>query len=58
MLKPYDVEQAEVAESSTADAMSKKPRSPRQPKLKKLFVLDTNVLMRSEERRVGKECRL
>ena len=45
MLKPYDVEQAEVAESSARDAMSKKPRSPRTSKVKKLFVLDTNVLM-------------
>ena len=45
MLKPYDVEQAEVAESSTEGSMSKKPRSPRKSKVKKLFVLDTNVLM-------------
>jgi len=45
LLKPYDVEQAEVAESSTEGAMSKKPRSPRKSKVKKLFVLDTNVLM-------------
>ena len=49
MLKPYDVEQAEAAvgntESSTPDAMSKKQRNSRKSKLKKLFVLDTNVLM-------------
>ncbi len=46
MLKPYDVEQADVAaDSSTHDAMSKQTRSPRKPKFKKLFVLDTNVLM-------------
>ncbi|MFY9316517.1 MAG: PhoH family protein [Burkholderiales bacterium] len=47
MLKPYDVEQSEVAvaESSAPDAMPQKARSPRKPKVKKLFVLDTNVLM-------------
>ena len=46
MLKPYDVEQAEVTdESSTVNAMSKKQRSSRKSKVKKLFVLDTNVLM-------------
>jgi PhoH-like ATPase len=47
LLKPYDVEQAEVtAESSvTPDAMSKKSRSTKKTKVKKLFVLDTNVLM-------------
>ena len=45
MLKPYDVEPADVAESSLSEAMPKRPRSPRKPKLKKLFVLDTNVLM-------------
>ncbi len=45
MLKPYDVEQAEVTESSTADAMSPKSRNPRKTKTRKLFVLDTNVLM-------------
>ena len=49
MLKPYDVEQAqEVVESSqvlpTSDAMSKH-RKARKSKVKKLFVLDTNVLM-------------
>ncbi len=45
MLKPYDVEQADVTEPSNHDAMSKKTASPRKPKVKKLFVLDTNVLM-------------
>ena len=44
MLKPYDVEQA-AAESCEAPAMQKSPRPPRKPKVKKLFVLDTNVLM-------------
>ena len=43
MLKPYDVEQA--AESSETLMVQKKARSPRKPKVKKLFVLDTNVLM-------------
>ena len=47
MLKPYDVEQAEVSteSSATPDAMSKKSRSTKKTKVKKLFVLDTNVLM-------------
>jgi PhoH-like ATPase len=45
LLKPYDVEPAESAESSIPEAMPKRPRSPRKPKTKKLFVLDTNVLM-------------
>jgi PhoH-like ATPase len=47
LLKPYDVEQAEVAvaESSLPDTMPRKARSPRKPKVRKLFVLDTNVLM-------------
>ena len=46
MLKPYDVEQAaEVVESPASDAMSKKSRSSKKSKVKKLFVLDTNVLM-------------
>jgi PhoH-like ATPase len=47
LLKPYDVEQSEVAvdESSLPDAMPKQARNPRRPKVKKLFVLDTNVLM-------------
>ena len=43
MLKPYDVEQAAAEISSPV--MSKQSRSPRKPKVKKLFVLDTNVLM-------------
>ena len=54
MLKPYDVEQTEARavldspespQPSPGDAMSKKSRSPRKSKVKKLFVLDTNVLM-------------
>ena len=48
MLKPYDVEPAEVTAteaSSPIDAMSKKPRSTKKSKVRKLFVLDTNVLM-------------
>ena len=43
MLKPYDVEQA--AESAEAVMVQKQKRTPRKPKAKKLFVLDTNVLM-------------
>jgi len=46
LLKPYDVEQAEAAvEPATSDAMSKKSSKPKKSKVKKLFVLDTNVLM-------------
>ena len=51
MLKPYDRTHSDVtAESepsfSPSDAaMAKQPRSPRKPKVKKLFVLDTNVLI-------------
>ena len=47
MLKPYDVEQAAPAESSSFSPVvtAKHPRAPRKPKVKKLFVLDTNVLM-------------
>ena len=45
MLKPYDVEPADAADSSTHEAMTKKIRGPRKAKVKKLFVLDTNVLM-------------
>ena len=47
MLKPYDVEQAAQAESPSLPPVvsSKQPRAPRKPKVKKLFVLDTNVLM-------------
>jgi PhoH-like ATPase len=44
LLKPYDVEPSAV-EGSEASLMSKSSRSPRKPKVKKLFVLDTNVLM-------------
>jgi PhoH-like ATPase len=47
LLKPYDVEQA-AAESSLllSPAVTSKPiRNQRKPKVKKLFVLDTNVLM-------------
>jgi PhoH-like ATPase len=47
LLKPYDVEQA-AAESSSlpSPAVTSKPiGNQRKPKLKKLFVLDTNVLM-------------
>jgi PhoH-like ATPase len=44
LLKPYDVEQA-AAESSSPSVMSKQVRNARKPKVKKLFVLDTNVLM-------------
>jgi PhoH-like ATPase len=43
LLKPYDVEQA--AADITPVVTSKQTRSPRKPKVKKLFVLDTNVLM-------------
>ncbi|HKC30678.1 MAG TPA: PhoH family protein, partial [Burkholderiales bacterium] len=47
LLKPYDVEQAAPAESSSFSPVvtPKHPRAPRKPKVKKLFVLDTNVLM-------------
>jgi PhoH-like ATPase len=45
LLKPYDVEPAEAAEPSIPEAMPKRSRSIRKPKTKKLFVLDTNVLM-------------
>jgi PhoH-like ATPase len=46
LLKPYDVEQpaADDAVASFSPAV-KSPRTPRKPKVKKLFVLDTNVLM-------------
>ena len=43
MLKPYEVEQAELAESPSPAEMPKQSRPTR--KVKKLFVLDTNVLM-------------
>jgi PhoH-like ATPase len=46
LLKPYDVEQpAADAESPSFSPAVKSPRSARKPKVKKLFVLDTNVLM-------------
>jgi PhoH-like ATPase len=47
LLKPYDVEQAAQAESPSFSPVvtPKDPRAPRKPKVKKLFVLDTNVLM-------------
>jgi len=41
---PYDVEPS-AAEGNDASLMSKSPRNARKPKVKKLFVLDTNVLM-------------
>jgi PhoH-like ATPase len=44
LLKPYDVEQA-AAELSEAPMTQKVSRSARKPKVKKLFVVDTNVLM-------------
>jgi len=46
LLKPYDVEQpAADAESPSFSPAVKSPRAARKPKVKKLFVLDTNVLM-------------
>jgi PhoH-like ATPase len=45
LLKPYDVEQAAAESTSLPFVMSKQIRTPRKPKVKKLFVLDTNVLM-------------
>jgi PhoH-like ATPase len=46
LLKPYDVEQAAAELPETEASMSQKTsRSPRKPKIKKLFVVDTNVLM-------------
>jgi len=44
LLKPYDVEQA-AAEDTDPVVTTRKSRSTRKPKVKKLFVLDTNVLM-------------
>jgi len=44
LLKPYDVEQA-AAEDTHTVVTTKQSRSSRKPKVKKLFVLDTNVLM-------------
>jgi PhoH-like ATPase len=43
LLKPYDVEQAAAEMDPVVNA--KQSRSPRKTKVKKLFVLDTNVLM-------------
>jgi PhoH-like ATPase len=45
LLKPYDVEQAAAEDSLSPSLMSKQARPPRKPRVKKLFVLDTNVLM-------------
>ena len=45
MLKPYDVELSEPHSPSLPVLMSKKPATPRKQKTRKLFVLDTNVLM-------------
>jgi PhoH-like ATPase len=44
LLKPYDVEQA-ADELSAAPMMQKASRTPRKTKVRKLFVVDTNVLM-------------
>jgi PhoH-like ATPase len=44
LLKPYDVEPA-AAELSEAPMTQKVSRNARKPKVKKLFVVDTNVLM-------------
>jgi PhoH-like ATPase len=45
LLKPYDVEPSEPHASPLPILMSKKPASPRKQQTRKLFVLDTNVLM-------------
>ncbi len=45
MLKPYDVEQAAAEGFHSPAVTSKQARAPRKSKVKKLFVLDTNVLM-------------
>jgi PhoH-like ATPase len=53
LLKPYDVEQDLAADSFSSPSPAaafpspevKRPRPPRKTKVKKLFVLDTNVLM-------------
>jgi PhoH-like ATPase len=47
LLKPYEVEQAalEEPESPSSAEMPKQSRTSRKSKVKKLFVLDTNVLM-------------
>lgn len=44
MLKPYEVPEA-AAELSDVTMAQKHTRNPRKPKVKKLFVIDTNVLM-------------
>jgi PhoH-like ATPase len=45
LLKPYDVELSEAHASPLPVLMSKKPSTPRKQQTRKLFVLDTNVLM-------------
>jgi PhoH-like ATPase len=45
LLKPYDVEPTAAESSSLPVVTPKKPAIPRKAKAKKLFVLDTNVLM-------------
>jgi PhoH-like ATPase len=45
LLKPYDVESSEPHASPLPVLMSKKPSTPRKQQTRKLFVLDTNVLM-------------
>jgi PhoH-like ATPase len=45
LLKPYDVEQAAAESSHSEVPMIRKSRPTRKPKVKKLFVVDTNVLM-------------
>ena len=45
MLKPYDVEPSAADAAPSFSPAVKSARSPRKPKVKKLFVLDTNVLM-------------
>ena len=45
MLKPYDVEPADAAESAVPEAMPKRSRNSRKPKTKKLFVRAPNVRM-------------
>jgi PhoH-like ATPase len=45
LLKPYDVEQPAADGPLASFSPVKSARNPRKPKVKKLFVLDTNVLM-------------
>jgi PhoH-like ATPase len=45
LLKPYDVESSEPHASPLPVLMSKKPSTPRKQQTRKVFVLDTNVLM-------------